>query len=48
MYNPDLKKAHNQRSPLDLDGIPSLEGKVRVKNANVYLEPIYPQSRVSY
>ena len=36
MYNPG-HKMHSARPQLDLEAIPSIEGKTRVKNANVYL-----------
>ena len=48
MYNIGYKKPVNTKPQLDLSAIPSIEGKARVRNANVYLEPIYPQSKVSY
>lgn len=49
MYSPGNKKqVANGKLRYELEGIPSIEGKERVRNANVYLEPIYPKSRVSY
>jgi hypothetical protein len=49
MYSlPRKPVAGRVKEMLKIDGIPAIESKARVNNANVYLEPLYPNSRISY
>lgn len=50
MYSPAVtnKNHHIEMvKKFQLEGIPTVEGKERVAKANVYLEPIFPKTKVN-
>lgn len=46
MYSPVPHR--NNGVKMEIENLPTLEGKARALKANIYLQPIYPKSRVSY